>query len=399
MEDETDVIENAGPFVQITTVDETTASWIQNGGDSYRPVGRRRNAAQYATQLGEALRLIERFEAGDRRAALDLQEALTTSDFTTLFSDILDREMLGRYAEWPIAWSRIFRRGVVPDFRTVSRHTLDGAESALGSNAEDKVPETGNYRFVTVTDGRYQYTVAKYGRKFALTWEAIVNDDLDAFGSLPARMARAARRGEDYLAASLLTDASGPDGTFYSAPNGNLITGNPVLSVASLEAGVTLMSQQTDPDGEPIFVEGMILAVPPALVVTANNIVQATSIRSTAGGGATGREIEHANWLAGNLEVVAFPYLGTIPTTNGATSWYLFADPNTSRPAGEIGFLRGHEQPRLFVKSNTQNALGGGSEPMLGDFENDSIEWKQRHVMGGTLMDPIASVASDGSGS
>jgi hypothetical protein len=36
---------------------------------------------------------------------------------------------------------------------------------------------------------------------------------------------------------------------------------------------------------------------------------------------------------------------------------------------------------------------------MDGDFDTDTVEYKVRHVMGGTLMDPKAAVASNGSGS
>jgi hypothetical protein len=39
------------------------------------------------------------------------------------------------------------------------------------------------------------------------------------------------------------------------------------------------------------------------------------------------------------------------------------------------------------------------ANPMEGDFETDSIAYKIRHVLGGTLLDPIMAVASTGQGS
>jgi hypothetical protein len=54
----------------------------------------------------------------------------------------------------------------------------------------------------------------------------------------------------------------------------------------------------------------------------------------------------------------------------------------------------------VFFKEPNQRRLGGGaSDPMDGDFDNDSIEYKIRHVFGGTLMDPKMAVASNGTGS
>jgi hypothetical protein len=67
--------------------------------------------------------------------------------------------------------------------------------------------------------------------------------------------------------------------------------------------------------------------------------------------------------------------------------------------------------PELFMKMPNQVVIGegrmgpgngamavGGSEanPMDGDFLTDSIIYKVRHVLGGTLLDPICAVASTG---
>ena len=95
------------------------------------------------------------------------------------------------------------------------------------------------------------------------------------------------------------------------------------------------------------------------------------------------------------------PYIGAhFDTTTGSTAWYLFANPSSGRPALEIGRLIGHESPELFQKSPNATRVGGGTvDPTDGDFDTDSVEWKVRHVMGGTLMDPKSALASTGTGS
>jgi hypothetical protein len=74
--------------------------------------------------------------------------------------------------------------------------------------------------------------------------------------------------------------------------------------------------------------------------------------------------------------------------------------PVEGRPALIIAFLRGHEEPEIFIKEPNARRIGGGaSDPMNGSFDTDSIDYKVRHVVGGRIVDGKATVASNGSGS
>jgi hypothetical protein len=55
----------------------------------------------------------------------------------------------------------------------------------------------------------------------------------------------------------------------------------------------------------------------------------------------------------------------------------------------------------MFMKAPNALRIGGGGmvDPMAGDYDSDGLEYKIRHVLGGTLMDPKMAVASNGSGS
>jgi hypothetical protein len=140
----------------------------------------------------------------------------------------------------------------------------------------------------------------------------------------------------------------------------------------------------------------MRLVVPPALAITARNILNMTELRVTQ----SNNQLITRNWVAGELaDLVVNPWLPIITTTGtvGATAWYLFADPGVGRPAVEIGFLRGNESPALFLKSPNAVRLGGGLVAAEdGSFETDGIDYKVRHVFGGTLMEPKAAVGSKG---
>lgn len=356
-----------------------------------------RNSPKYRRMLADAAELVEGVYNGTR-PTYHLQEAMSVDDFPLLFGDILDRQLLGMYAEWPTQWSMIARRSTVRDFRTVNRFVTDGAEAILGS-----VPPGSEYPEAAISEARYQYSVSKYGRRVPLLWETWVNDDLDGLRSIPERLAKAARMSEEKFVTALYAAATGPNATFFASGNKNIVTTgtlNPVLSVTALEAAFTVIWAQRDADGNPIFTGPLRLVVPPALAVTARNILNATEIRIGKGSGASTDQITARNWMSGEIsELIVNPWLPIVSTTNGNTSWYLFADPGVGRPAVEVGFLRGNETPALFVKSPDAMRVGGGSvSPEEGDFDTDGINYRVRHVFGGTLMEPKAAFASNGTG-
>jgi hypothetical protein len=374
-------------------------------GQSISRRTRRSQTREYRQRLTHLVRLYQGTIEGDRRATFAFQEAMSRSDFTYLFGDVIDRQLLAAYQTRPVQWPSYAKRGRVRDFRTVKRFTLDGGEAVL-----NKVKELAPYKNRAVTDGSYSYAVEKYGDQIAVSWETMVNDDLDALMDLPTRLGNAARRTEERFAAALFSGTAGPDATFFSTAHKNIInttvigstvTPNPALTIVGLQQAMQVMGQQLDTDGGPIYVEGVTLVVPPALEVAANNIVNATEIVAATGGGdGTGNDqLRVANWMRNRVSVVVNPWLPIINTTSGNTAWYLFANPNVGRPSMELGFLTGHETPELWVKSPNAMRVGGGPvAPEEGDFEHDAIQYRVRMVLGGTLMDYKSSVASSGLG-
>lgn len=371
------------------------------GGDG-RPAREARRMAGYKAKLGEALNFVAEVYEG-KRPMNHLKEALTTGDFPLLFADIIDREMLADYTATQKSWPLWAKRGSVPDFRLVSRFAIDGSEAVLAA-----VPQGDQYPESNLTDTVYQYRVGKYGRRIAFAWESMVNDDLDGLKSIPERMGRGAARAEEKFATGLIADTNGPHATMFSAGNKNQVIlangsalANPVLSIAGLQNAYTVLARQLDKDGEPIAIDAVTLVVPPALKVTAKNILMATEvwIIGDLGGGTANQQIHAENWMRNLTQLAVDSYLPIISTTNGNTSWYLFASPTEGRPAVEVGFLRGHENPETFVKLADAQLLGGGiTDPMDGDFDTDSIQYKVRHVFGGTRLDPKMAVASNGTG-
>lgn len=351
---------------------------------------------KYKESFGAALALYADVCAG-RKPFHRFTEAMTTSDFPLLFGDILDRQLLANYTETPSVFRNYCKIATVADFRNVKRFATSGAEGVLSV-----VNEQAEYPEKALGEAQYTYAVKKYGRRIPFAWETMINDDLDALKDVPARLGRASRRTEQKFATSLHVGTTGPDTTLYNAGNfSNVITGNPVLSISALQSAMTIIAAQTDSDGEPIFIDPVHLVVPPALEITAKNILESVQLRLNEAGGVTNQQLIVNNWMQNRVMLSVDPYIPIVASSsNGNTSWFLFADPKNGRPALEVGFLRGHTTPEIFIKSPNSQMVGGGQvNPMNGDFDTDSIQYKVRHVLGGTTIDPKMTVASNGSGS
>lgn len=376
----------------------------------YAPVriGRRTMTPQYYEKISRFLDVYAEVCEG-LRPCMDLvtrfthvRENLTTSDFPNLFGDVLSRELLGNYKAYQSSWPAYARRGQVPDFRQVKRFTIEGGQGIL-----PEVKERSPYPAAYITEGaNYGYRVTKRGERVPFSMEAIINDDLGALKDIPVRMGVSAARSEDMFIASLFMTSAGPSTSYFSTGNKNQIiqangaaNNNPALSTDALDDVYRVAGNMRDSDGQPILVEKFTLVIPPQLSVVAKKIMRATEVRVNPGA-TTGTQPTVPNFYRDDFDVVVNPYLPIINTTNGASAWYVFANPANGRPAMEVGFLRGYEAPQIMMKASNQMIVGGGlTDPTMGDFETDAVEYKVRHIFGGTLLDPKLSLVSLGTNS
>lgn len=379
-------------------------------------VRQRSQAPHYQARLAEATAFLASILDG-RRPAHYLREVMTTSDFPYLFGDILDRQVLAHYQTWPTIWPQIAKRGTVRDFRQAKLFPpAYGADLRLS-----KVPEVTAYPEAVLTEqAPLTRQVHKWGRRVPLSWEAIVNDDLDQLKDLPRRLGVAAGRTEDREITDLVAQSTGPHSSLYTVGNDNIINttnhasqDNPPLSIKGLQDGMIVLANQVDEEGEPIMIDAVVLMVPPSLEIPARNILNATEIQVTQAGGvpdvhrtdsspsATGEQrLVTQNWMRSRVQLVVNPYLPLVDTTSGHTAWYLFASPQTGRPALQLDFLRGYETPQVLIKSPNAVLPGGGlADPMGGDFDTDTVQYRVRHVLGALQIDGKATVASNGTGS
>ena len=397
----------------------------------------------YERRLFEASKIVLKGLTGTKRDRLNLEEALTTSDFPNLFGDVIDRAVLANYLETPYTWNMVAHASEVNDFRPVKRFRIDGGTGLLGNTLlggpttpgfdsnGNMIPinQGSQYPEDSLSDAEYTYRVHKYGKRMPFAWETFVDDDLNALKDTPARYGRGARRSEEYFVTKMYANNS----TLYSNANKNIVNNtnvgdsggnNPVLTITALQRALIVMMQQLDTTGQPISIEAVTLVVPPSLKVVAMNILSTDYVWMADQGGTTqifgsntaafsGQQLHAMNWAKNIVRLAVNYYLPIVDTSHGKTGWYLFANPENGRPALEFGRLRGHTTPELFMKLPNSVAIGEGSmgpgpgimpgstnmNPMEGDFDTDTIAYKIRHVFAGVQIDPIMTTYSNGSGS
>lgn len=341
-------------------------------------------------RVGEAYRLFDRALNGDLRARADVMESLTTSDFPILLGQGYNRKLLTAYQAAPAVWQQYSTRTVVPNFK---RQRL--VEILGGMRGLSRVPEAHEYPARGLREAEFDFSVEKHGDRIPLTWEMLVNDELGAFRGLDQRLAVSARDTEAIATASALLNPARSDvnTAFFKAANGNAPE-SAALTRTALQDAIQSLSTKKDEDGRTLIRPNMVLVVPPTLEYQAKAILSASEIRTTAADGSV--EISQ-NPVAGAVSLVVDPNLLLNGNAKAATTWYLLPAPNSARPALVTGFLAGHESPDLRVKADTGVRPGGGSiSPEQGSFDDDTIQYRVRHVTGAAAVDPVFTFVSRG---
>jgi hypothetical protein len=339
-----------------------------------------------------------------------MHEAESTADFPYLFGTVLERSLYAQYKAITPDWRDYIKTGTQNDFRpqwVLGVYGLQGQLQQVSLRAE--YPQDGN-----LADGKVQIILAKYGRQFGLAWEAVINDDLGAFSDISERLSKAAVRTEYKYATQLYAAAAGGGntslfGTALAHPIDGALINNKntgagsAFSITTLGSVASQMRRFTDPDGEPVMFDGFELVVPPALEIPMLQALNPANIIQSGGDSTAGvkAQIRSSSNTIPMLNITGHvnPYLPIVDTTNGNTGWYLFASlaGTNGGYAARINFLRGHETPELCMRNPNKLTLGGASmSPLEGDFESDSINWRLRHVFGGTVVDPRYAVFNAG---
>lgn len=287
--------------------------------------------------------VIERALAVSYRGDLSLRDDAmhSTSDFGSMLGDVANKAMRMRYDLSPRTFLPWARRRDFNDYKVNKAVQLSEWPSLT------QIGEGGEIDVITFGDTQETWVGRRYGNRFALTIEAIVNDDLGGFDRLATSAGEAAAQIQSDIVYALLTD------------NVTLADGNPVFDAAHSNVGTqgmdldaltemqTAMMTQLGLAGQHLNLMPRHLRVPVAILTATQQLVTSITPDTPAS----------VNPFANRFATVeAEPRLDLA----SATAWYAFADPGQIDTV-QFGFLAGTDGPRI--------------EQRLG-FAIDGVEWK-----------------------
>lgn len=292
---------------------------------------------------------VEKFEAVKRALS-------TTSDFPILLSNVANKLLRDEFTYVNPTYQAWTKEVPVSDFKENQRLRLGDASDLL------LIEEEGEYKSQSISESKEVYKLQKFGRRFGLSFEAMINDDLSAFQTMPAKIARAAIRKNAELVYTniLVNNPNMADSVaLFHANHGNLAGTAAALTEASLNLAVIAFMSQTSESGDYLGVAPKYLLVSPKFAMMAKKLITAITPDSAT----------NINAFAGQFEVIVEPRL---LAANTGLSWFLAADPREMDT----------------IERGVLEADGGGVFlEEIEDKARDGMWWKARYCAAAKAID------------
>jgi len=320
---------------------------------------------EYLESRGVSTRGMDRMRLASEMLHFRSPGMHTTSDFSTLMSNVANKRLRGAYEENPGTYALWARRAPnASDFKNITVAQISAMPDL------QRVNEHGEFKYGAMKDGGEVYAVFTSGTIVSLSRQSIVNDDLRSFDRMVEGYGRAARRFENRTVYSILTaNAAMADGVaLFSAASGarlqaNIQTGaGSALQLSSLAAGRTSMRKMKGLQNEELNLAPAYLIVPSDLEQTAYQLTSANYVPATPAA---------TNEFRSGGRTAVMPIVEPVLDGTSATQWYLAASSGQVDTV-EYCYLDGAEGPVIE------------SEP---GFEVDGVSYKCRLDFGAKAID------------
>lgn len=276
----------------------------------------------------------------------------SSSDFPIILGETFRANLRAAYKLRENTFAPFTRRTTISDFKTITRAQLSGMIGDF-----DQIVEGGEYKSGSFAEGKEAYKLSKYGKKVAITWESLINDEMDAFSRIPQAFAAKARIKQANIVYSILTgNPVMNDGVaLFHADHANLAGSGANPSVNSLGEARKAIRGQKDLNGDLIDLMPRYLIIGPDLEQSVRQLLSNEYLPTSESG---------VNPWKGVFEMIVEPRL----TGN---QWYAACDPSMIDTI-EYAFLDGEEE--LFTEQRT-------------GFDVDGLEIKARMVFAAKAID------------
>jgi hypothetical protein len=267
----------------------------------------------------------------------------TTSDFANILANTAEKILQKAYETAPSTWQAWCATASGNDFKSVDRPQLSEAPSL------ELINEHGEYTYGGFSDFKEANQIRTYGRKFAITRQALINDDLGALQRIPRAFGGAASRRINDLVYAILTSnqVMAYDSTaLFHTDHGNLAGTPGALASGTLGTARTAMRKQTGPNGATLNIAPRFLLVPAALEMTADVLLR--SVAST--------DSEKNSGVVNPWQNALVPVVEARLDATSATAYFLAADSSVIDTV-EVMFLDGNQAP--VIEEMEQSNIDG----------------------------------------
>lgn len=237
----------------------------------------------------------------------------TTADFSQVLSNTAGKALRDAYEEANESHMIWTGEAEVPDFKDQSLVQLSEAPDL------EKVAEGAEYKHGSFSDAGMTFSIEKYGKIFTMTYEAMINDDLQAFTRLPRMFGVSARRKEcDLVYATLTSNPKLADNkALFHVDHKNIYTAAG-LSVSSLSGVRAMMRKQRGLSSKaPLNLQPRYLIVPAVMESLAEQLLASMVDPSK------NNDTPNLQFIR-SLELVVDSRLDEVSETD----WYVAASPN-----------------------------------------------------------------------
>lgn len=255
----------------------------------------------------------------------------STSDFSSIFENVLNKSLAARYTASAPTYREISRFMTFADFRA---HPI---VSAGDFPKLREIAENGEIVAGTFSEKKETITAKAYGVRIGISRHMMVNDDLNAISQVIADQGQMVAQFEDETFWAMFLSGANADGPtlvetgrqVFNATDKTKAGTGAAITVATLAAARKALREHVSLDGRKLNVPAQVLLVGPAYETEAEQYVATIQPQASSA----------VNPFAGRLRIVVTPWI----TGN---AWYVMPEPSFGSNF-MWGLLDGYAAPRM----------------------------------------------------
>ncbi|WP_244648309.1 prohead protease/major capsid protein fusion protein [Ruminiclostridium herbifermentans] len=260
------------------------------------------------------------------------REALSPDgQFASIMSNTVNKSMATAYKAQNTTYQVWTKKGSNPDFKAATVYQISEAGDL------EKMTQSGEFKMDEMSDNGVTKALATFGKKFGISRQAFINDDIGVLTKIPEAYVRAAGRGINTLVYKMI--GSNPtiyDGvTLFHANHKNIGTPG-TIGTATVGEARKLMRKQKNIRGK----ETLNIA-PKFLITPAEKETEAAQFLNSIAD-PSGNNSGVANVFRNSLNLVVDAELDTY----SISAYYFAADPGDIDTI-EVTYLNGDDMPKL----------------------------------------------------